>query len=125
LESTSDVGKPDTWFHYELNVKNWLANNGFEIQRLAANKRGDGGVDIQAQKGNENLLVQCKYWLREKIGPSVIREMLGTLQTFPAGSRGVIVTCSELTEGARQLAIENGIQFIERADFHGVIDAKF
>jgi hypothetical protein len=110
LESTSEAGQPDTWFHYELNVKNWLANNGFEIQRLAANRRGDGGVDIQAQKENENLLVQCKYWLREKIGPSVIREMLGTLQTFPAGSRGVIVTCSELTEGARRLAIENGIR---------------
>jgi len=43
--------------------------------------------------------------------------MLGTLQTFPQGAKGVIVTSSELTPAAKELAIEHGIQFIERVNF--------
>jgi hypothetical protein len=74
-------------------------------------------VDIQASKGTDNLLVQCKYWHAQNVGPNVIREMLGTLQTFPQGAKGVIVTSSELTPAAKELAIEHGIQFIERVNF--------
>ena len=110
------VGAKDAWFTYELNVKNWLATNGFDVAHIAGNKHGDGGVDIQAHKGAEHLLVQCKYW-QARIGPNVVRELMGTLQTFPKGARGVIVTSSELTGGAKKLATENKIQYIERADF--------
>jgi Holliday junction resolvase len=114
----------DAWFTYELNVKNWLSSYGYEVEHMAANRHGDGGVDIQAYKEGEHLLVQCKYWQTEKIGPKVIREMLGTLQTFPKGARGVIVTSTELTEGARIKAIDNGIQFIENADFSAELTRK-
>ena len=107
----------DAWFTYELNVKKWLAANGYEVEHLAASKNGDGGVDIQAFKGDEHLLVQCKYRRKTKIGPAVVREMMGVLQTFPEGAKGVIVTSSELTEGSKNLALENGIQFIENVDF--------
>lgn len=117
-------GRPDSWFTYELNTKKWLATNGYEVDHLAGSKRGDGGVDIQASKGDEHLLVQCKYWQKEKIGPSIIREMMGTLQTYPEGARGVIVTLTELTDGAKILAMDNGIQFIERVNFISDIDRK-
>jgi len=100
-----------------LNVKKWLASNGFEVEHLAASKNGDGGVDIQAFKGEEHLLVQCKYWRKERLGPAIVREMIGVLQTFPVGAKGVVVTSTKLTEGAKKLAIENGIQFIENVDF--------
>jgi hypothetical protein len=107
----------DSWFTFELKVREWLAGNGFHVEHLAASRNGDGGVDIQAVKGSEHLLIQCKYWHGQNVGPNVIREMLGTLQTFPAGSKGVIVTSSELTSVAKDLAVEHGIQFIERVNF--------
>jgi hypothetical protein len=107
----------DAWFTYELNVKKWLTANGYEVEHLAASKNGDGGVDIQAFKGDEHLLVQCKYRQKTRIGPGIIREMMGVLQTFPKGAKAVIVTSSELTPGSRNLALENGIQFIENVDF--------
>jgi len=114
----------DSWFTYELKVKEWLAQNGYEVEHLAGNRNGDGGVDIQAVRGKEHLLVQCKYWTTERIPPRVIREMMGTLQTFPKGSRGVIITVGELTDGAKRLALEHGIQYIERVDFQSEIKAK-
>jgi HJR/Mrr/RecB family endonuclease len=52
------------------------------------------------------------------------REMLGVLQTFPPGSKSVIVTSSELTSGARELAVEHGIQFIERVNFSAGIQRQ-
>ena len=100
-----------------MNVKKWLTANGYEVEHLAASKNGDGGVDIQAFKGNEHLLVQCKYRQKTRIGPAIIREAMGVLQTFPKGAKGVIVTSAELTPGLRSLAVENGIQVIENVDF--------
>ena len=49
---------------------------------------------------------------------------MGTLQTFPKGSRGVVITVGELTDGAKRLALEHGIQYIERVDFQSEIKAK-
>ena len=105
-------------------MKKWLTTSGYDVVHISGNKNGDGGVDIQASRDDEHLLVQCKYWLTEKVGPNIVREMMGTLKTYPEGSRGVIVTANELTEGARTLAIDNGIQFIERANFSNKIIDK-
>lgn len=116
LEPVSNTGKDD-WFTYELRVRDWLRKNGFEVQHLSSNRSGDGGVDIQASRGDENFLIQCKYWKKHKVGEGKIREMLGTLKTFPDGSTGVLVSCNELTGPARKLASEYGIQFIENLNF--------
>jgi len=124
LKPVADSGARDSWFTFELKVREWLATNDFQVEHLAASRNGDGGVDIQASKGNEHLLVQCKYWHAQNAGPNVIREMLGSLQTFPSGSRGVVATSSELTAAAKQLAIEHGIQFIERVNFGAGIQRK-
>jgi hypothetical protein len=113
----------DEWFAYELRVKRWFEKNGYEVVHLSGSRNGDSGVDIQAQKGSENLLVQCKY-RKEKIGPGAIRELLGSLATFPQGSRGVLVSSSELTHGARELAQQHGIQFIEGVDFMADLDFR-
>ncbi|MDD5223186.1 MAG: restriction endonuclease [bacterium] len=107
----------DDWFNYERNVKGWLLKNGYVVDHIAASRNGDGGVDIQASKGEEFLLIQCKYWHDRKVGPNIIRELIGTLQTFPKGSRGVVITSTEITPKAKELAIENKIQFIERVSF--------
>jgi Restriction endonuclease len=124
LKPVADTGARDSWFTFELRVREWLATNGFHVEHLAASRNGDGGVDIQASKGSEHLLVQCKYWHSQNVGPNVIREMLGTLQTFPPGSKGVVVTSSELTSAAKDLAIQHGIQFIERVNFGAGIQRK-
>lgn len=107
----------DDWFTFELNVKNWIQSHGYRVVHLTGNPGGDGGVDIQATRENENLLIQCKYWHAENVGPAVVRELIGALTTFPEGSRGVIITSNSLTEGARNLALDKGIEFIENVNF--------
>jgi len=113
----------DAWFGFERNAKQWLEGHGFKVDHASASRNGDGGVDLQASKGSENLLIQCKYW-KNPVGLNVVREMIGTLITFPAGSQGVILTSSELTIPAKELAIEHHIQFVENVSFEKPIDHK-
>ena len=113
----------DGWFGFERNAKQWLEGHGFKVDHASASRNGDGGVDLQASKGTENLLIQCKYW-KNPVGLNVVREMIGTLITYPAGSHGVILTSSELTIPAKELAIEHHIQFVENVSFEKPIDHK-
>jgi restriction endonuclease Mrr len=88
------------------------------VEHIAGNKHGDGGVDIQAKRGAEFLLVQCKHWSPDRaILPNTVRELLGSLSTFPAGALGVIVTFSRLSAGARDLCEQQEIQYIESVNF--------
>lgn len=114
----------DGWFAFEKNVKQWLESKGYKTDYKAASRNGDGGIDIQASKGSENLLVQCKYW-KDPVGVSVIREMIGTLITYPEGSKkGVIVTSSELTIPAIELAMQHDIQIVQNVSFEKPIDIE-
>jgi len=118
---TADTAGADSWFGFERNVKRWLESFGYETEHKAASRNGDGGIDIQASKGSEHLYVQCKYW-KDPVGINVVREMIGTLITYPENSRGVIVTSSELTIPARELALQHRIQFVENVSFERPID---
>jgi len=122
LRSLEGVGLGrDGWFNFEKCVKQWLEGHNFKVDHVSASRNGDGGIDIQASKGSENLLIQCKYW-KNPVGLNVVREMMGSLITFPAGSRGVIVTSSELTIPAKELAIDHNIMFIENVCFDKAIE---
>ena len=115
INSTNTNGDDD-WFSFELNTKNWLQHNGYDVIHASASRNGDGGVDIQAFKEGEHLIVQCKYW-SNRIGPDVVRELMGTLKLHPQGARGVIVTSDQLTSGAKELALAESIQFLENVNF--------
>jgi len=117
LRPVGSGDEKDAWFSFEVNVAEWLKNNGFEVEHISGSRNGDGGVDIQARKRDEILVIQCKYWHRTKVGPSTVRELIGTLADFPEGTKGVIVTSAELTSGAKEAAIHAGIQFLENVDF--------
>ena len=67
-------------------------------------------------------MVQCKYWRARKIGSDVIRELVGTVQGFPDGTRGVLITLAELTSGAQDLAKSMGIEYLQNVDFKKPLD---
>ena len=114
----SGVKGKDAWFQFQRQTAAWLKANGYEIENIAGSRRGDGGVDIQAKKGGKWLLVQCKYWSeKHPVGPAVVRELLGSLATFPQGASGLLVTSSRVTDVARNLCLENSIRFYEVVDF--------
>lgn len=100
------------WFRFEQDVAAVMAREGFEVDHVAASRTGDEGVDVFAEnrKMGESWAIQCKCYAPErKIGPAVVRELIGALATYPSGTKGMIVTTSSFSSGAVSLAREFGI----------------
>ncbi len=68
--------------------------------------QGDGGRDIIARRNEpgrrETLYVECKRY-EAKVGVEIVRRLIGVISTELA-NKGVVVTSSDFTLGARRLA---------------------
>lgn len=67
---------------------------------------GDGGIDgivHQDLLGLDKVYIQAKRFEHGKVGPGDINSFIGALNTKKA-SRGVFITTSQFTEGAKQAA---------------------
>ncbi len=119
---TSYTGdKPTDWFLFERDMKSLLEKLGFQVQHVAAARSGDGGVDVYATKGDDldevNWIVQCKAYASKKVGPSDIRELVGSLSEYPTGTRAMLATTSSFTSGARSLAKKHNIRLMDGTEF--------
>jgi hypothetical protein len=123
VASEESTGGPSQWFRFEKDVYRLMEAFGFDVQHIAASKRGDRGVDVYATKGRDleqvNWVIQCKcYGPKHPVGPNIIRELIGTLQGYPRGTRGMVVTTSRFTSGAvaageaEQIRLIGGEEFV-------------
>jgi restriction endonuclease Mrr len=97
---------------------------GFKAEHQGASGRGDDGIDVWATKsgtqGTEHWLVQCKcYSSKNKVDVRVARELLGAIRDKApdVGARGMIVTTSDFTSGAREMANKHGIVLMNGEEF--------
>lgn len=126
--SATPVGPPSDWFKFERDVAGVMIALGFAVVHRAAAKRGDHGIDLVATKGKGldevTWCIQCKcYSANRKIGPAVIRDLLGALASSPRGTRGMLVTTSAYSSGAKQLAHESNIRLIDGSEFLQMLSA--
>jgi len=123
VPSKSDIPQEATeWFRFEKDVQALMERLGFEVEHVAASRRGDQGVDVYARKGVDLeeicWVIQCKcYAPKHRVGPGAVRELLGTLQGYPSGTRGMLVTTSSFSSGARVQAKAANIRLIDGDEF--------
>jgi hypothetical protein len=72
--------------------------------------------------------VQCKFYApKEEIGPSIVRELIGSMADISHDStqavRGMIVTTSYFTPDALRLAVKHGIQTVDGQDLSAICSA--
>lgn len=113
---------PAPWFQFERDVAQLLSSLGFAVEHVAAGRRGDGGVDVYATKGDDletvRWVIQCKrYQLSRPVGPHVVRELVGTLAEYPRGTRGMIVTTSSFSADAQASAERADVRLMAGAEF--------
>ena len=105
----------------------WIALDGWSFEKEVAivfqshgytanvtKGSNDGGIDINLYKNNKRTIVQCKNH-KNAIGPSPLRDLLGTLVSTRANS-AIMVSRSGYTSGARQYANDNGIIALDIGD---------
>ncbi len=100
------------WRRFEAVVEVLFAQAGFETRSQAHG--ADGGVDIWLYSENHAdgdapvSIVQCKQWMRWKVGVKEVRELRGVMAQHGI-TRGQFVTTSDFTADARDFAESNGI----------------
>lgn len=83
----------------------------------------DFGRDLIATKGNEILIIQCKYWSKEKtIHEKHIFQLYGTMilksiEEKNKKIKGIFVCTNELSETAKQVAKRLGIEVLENFEY--------
>ena len=104
---------------FERLCQRLLRESGF-VQVHVTGRSGDGGIDGHGvlQMGrliSFPVLFQCKRW-QNPVGASVIRDFLGAM--LGRADRGLIITTSTFTTGAREEASRNGVPPVDLVDGH-------
>jgi HJR/Mrr/RecB family endonuclease len=81
---------------------------------------GDGGIDVQASKGTENIAIQCKHWRTKQVGPRDVRELRGAVTA--SNVRPILITSGSFTEAARKEGREKNIELIDGIELIQRID---
>jgi restriction endonuclease Mrr len=86
----------------------------------------DQGVDLFARRasdiGLERLAIQCKHYPDGQVGPSLIRELIGTWSSHPDATRVVMVTSGTISAEAVSLAERNRIDLIDGTLLRGIVE---
>lgn len=104
------------WFQFEKVAYKILEKEGWAVQARGG-ASPDGGADLLAVKENVTAVVQCKHWHNIEVQVSVLRELLGTMNSalFSADT-AMLFTLSNCTIPAKQFADENGISIFNAED---------
>lgn len=122
LPSWTTVESNSDWFRFERDVCDFMRAQGFEVEHISASSSADHGIDVYATKG-EKLdricwVIQCKCWSpKRRVGPEVVRDLIGALERHPRGTRGMVITTSTFTDGANDVAKESGIMLVDGPEF--------
>ena len=117
--ATAPEGTRPAWFEFEKSCARLLRAQGMTVIHQAAQRDGDGGVDLFATEADgSSWVIQCKCWAPHRpVGPEVVRELVGTIERVDRGgsstSRGMIITTSNLTRGAANEASTLGFKVVE------------
>jgi len=107
---------------FERYVGRWFARQGYEVEYPGLAQR-DGGIDLVCTNRHEVLLIQCKYYSKERLVD------LATIQGFRSAAAfyspreqskdtvPALVTTSRLTFSARRFAKEHGMLLYENVNF--------
>ena len=117
--STAPAGSRPGWFDFEKDCLHLMIRRGLRVVHQAANRGGDGGVDLYAVDENgQSWIVQCKCWAQHRsVGPEIVRELHGAIALADKGasskSRGVLITTSGFSSGAIAAAVDFGFELID------------
>lgn len=108
---TPNTKKEMSGLDYEMYCGKYLLTHGFHDVRTTP-PSGDYGADLVAKDANGVTWVfQCKHY-KSKVGNSCVQEVVAAKKHYGA-EKAAVMTNSELTEKARELAIENEVLLFE------------
>lgn len=108
-DGISEVATP---LEFEAKCAAILRSNGWLASITKAS--GDQGADVFAQKGDRKLVVQCKYYTGST-GNKAVQEVVAA-KSFYDAQIGAVVSTSEFTKSAKELAASSGVHLFDLGD---------
>lgn len=105
-----------TGVDYELYCLKILKNNGWDA--TLTNGSGDQGVDIIAAKNGNKVVIQCKKY-SVSVGNKAVQEISAGRKHYSA-NYAVVVTNSNFTKSAYQLASTNKVVLLHHNDLYNL-----
>src|SRR5678815_4182596 len=89
IVETAPNGTRPAWFEFEKDCAAVLRKRGLIVRHQAAQRDGDGGIDLYATDAQgQGWVVQCKCWgLHRPVGPEVVRDLHGAIARADIGGR--------------------------------------
>lgn len=101
-----------SWRDFEKMVSEGFRKKGWKIIE-GSGSAPDGGIDLDlTSPSGKRVIVQCKHWKKEKVGVSIVREMLGVL-TREKADKVMIIATGTFTKEAIKWAEGQPIQLID------------
>lgn len=105
---------------YELYIGHLYQKKGYKIDYFGSYMgMEDLGRDLIATKNNKTLIIQCKYWSKEKqIHEKHIMQLYGSLIAYRvennvSNAKGLLITNIELSDTAKKFAEILKIEYVE------------
>ncbi len=115
--SIKDIDKL-SGYGFENFLKSLFEKMGYKVEQTKSSK--DQGADLVVSKLGEKIVVQAKRY-SGKVGNKAIQEITAAIKHYEA-DRGMVVTNSEFTRSAMELAKSNNIELIDRYKLEKLIN---
>lgn len=76
--------------------------------------KGDGGVDVEAEKDGIMHYIQCKKFISSKVPVGAIRDFYGAIADRVDGGKGYFITTNIFTLDAEKFAEDKPIELIDK-----------
>lgn len=96
---------------FEHFLKYFFIKQGYEAR--VTGKTGDFGADLVISKNGETIVVQAKRYNNHPVGLSAVQEVVASIAYYSA-DRGMVVTNSDYSDAAIELASYNTVELIDR-----------
>lgn len=104
-------------FEFESFLAKLFKNMGYKVKETKLS--GDQGADLILEKNKNLIVVQAKCY-SGKVNNKAVQEVVASIKYYKA-KEGIIVTNSEYTKSAIDLADSNDIRLIDRQKLKGLI----
>ncbi|MCB9815836.1 restriction endonuclease [Candidatus Nomurabacteria bacterium] len=83
-------------------------------QAVVTGGKGDGGVDVEAEKDGIKHYIQCKKFITSKVPVGAVRDFYGAIADRIDGGKGYFITTNVFTLDAEHFAEDKPIELVDK-----------
>lgn len=97
---------------FENYVEELFRSLGYKTRTVGG--RGDGGVDVEAEKDGIVHYLQCKKFITSKVPVGAVRDFYGAIADRVDGGKGYFITTNIFTLDAEKFAADKPIELVDK-----------